>query len=350
MNGFITYQLIAILAMFVLSGTLNAQDISFEASVDRNTVALGEQFTLRLVLTNAGMSGGKNLKLPDLNNFHIMGGPNQSTSMQFINGVVTSSVSYTYTLQSKDVGKFAIGPASIEAGGKVYATNPVTIEVVKGSSRPQQQPPTAKSDVGANIGDNLFLRATVDKSHVIQGEQINLTFKLYTRVSVSNYTVSKNPAFTGFWGEDVETPKNVALSNETVDGRQYRVGIIKRVALFPTQSGTLEISPMEVQTTVQIQDARPSDPFDAFFRDPFGRNVNYAVKSNAIKIKVDPLPAGAPLGFRGAVGRFTMSTTVDKKTGKTNEPISLKVSLSGVGNIKLLESPQVELPADFEQY
>jgi len=200
------------------------------------------------------------------------------------------------------------------------------------------------------LGDNLFLRAAVDRAHVLQGEQINLVFKLYTRVSVANYGITKNPTMTGFWGEDTETPKNISLTNETVNGKSYRVGVIKRVALFPTQAGALEVGPMEVQTTVQMPYARSSDPFDAFFRDPFGRNATFTVSSEAIKIRVDPLPSGAPSDFKGAVGQFAMSTAVDKKTTRTNEPVSIKVTLSGTGNIKLLDGPAVELPTDFEQY
>jgi hypothetical protein len=155
---------------------------------------------------------------------------------------------------------------------------------------------------------------------------------------------------TGFWGEDVETPKNIQTNPETLNGKQFRVGIIKRTALFPTQPGELEIGPMEVQAAVQIQDRRSMDPFESFFRDPFGRQVNYVVKSDPIKIRVDPLPPDPPPDFKGAVGQFAMSTTVDKKTTRTNEPIDLKVTVSGTGNIKLIESPAVELPSDFEQY
>jgi hypothetical protein len=336
-------------ALLALATTAMGQGIGFQASVEPNPVGVGEQFTLTLVLNNAGMGGGKNLKLPDLGKFHIMAGPNQSTSMQMINGSVSSSVTYSYVLQPKEMGKFTIGAVTIEAGGAVYTTQPIALEVVKSSGKQKQQA-AVPNDATVQIGDNLFLRASVDKTHVMQGEQVNLVFKLYTRVSVINYAVDKNPALTGFWSEDVETPKNIALSNETVNGKQYRVGVIKKMALFPTQSGTLEISPMEVQATVQVQSGRSYDPFESFFRDPFGRNVNYAVKSEAVKIKVDPLPSGAPPDFKGAVGQFAMSTTVDKKTTRTNEPIDLKVTVSGTGNIKLLEPPAVELPADFEQY
>jgi hypothetical protein len=331
-----------------LCPTVLAQDASFEASVDKNPVALGDQFTLSFELGNAGMGGGKNMKLPDLGRFHIMSGPNQSSSMQFINGAVSSSVTYSYVLQPKEKGKFTIGAASIEVGGKEYSTRPIVVEVVKGTPRPQQQA-SQPDNVGAQIGDNLFLKATVDKNHVLQGEQINLTFKLFTRVSVSNYGVDKSPTMTGFWGEDIENPKNISLSNEVVNGKQYRVGVIRRMALFPTQSGTLEIAPMEVTTQVQVQ-TRSVDPFDAFFRDPFGRTVNYKVKSDPIRIKVDPLPPGAPASFKGAVGRFSMNTSVDKRTTKTNDPVTLKVTISGTGNIKVLEVPGLELPKDFEQY
>lgn len=342
-------QTMVVVFLLVLAASLSfGQDAAFDASVDKNPVGMGDQFTLSVTLRNSGMGGGKNLQLADLSKFHVMSGPNQSSSMQFINGAVSSSITYTYILQPKEIGKFTIGATSIEVGGNVYKTAPLTLEVVKAASRPKTQT-SAPADVTGQIGDNLFLKAMVDRTTVVQGEQINLTFKLYTRVSISNYAVDKNPAMTGFWSEDVENPKNIALSNEVVNGKQYRVGVIRRLALFPTQSGTLEISPMEVQTTVQIQ-SRSTDPFDAFFRDPFGQSVNHTVKSEAIRIKVQPLPPGAPPSFKGAVGRFTMTTAVDKKTTKTNDPVSLKVTISGTGNVKLLESPEVELPLDFEQY
>lgn len=336
----------AILAL--LLGVPAPGQTTFEAAVDRTQVGLGEQFTLSFTLSGGSLGGGKNLQLPDLSKFHILAGPNQSSSTQIINGSVSSSVTYSYVLQPKDLGKFVIGAASIDAGGATHRSQPVSMEVVKGTPRPKQQP--AAQDQTVQLGDNLFLRASVDRSHVIQGEQINLVYRLFTRVSVSNYQIAKNPAMNGFWSEDAEAAKNITLTNETVNGKSYRVGVIRRVALFPTQAGTLEIGPMEVQTTVQLPYARSNDPFDAFFRDPFGRSASYTLTSEAIKVKVDPLPPNAPPDFKGAVGQFAMSTAVDKKTTRTNEPVSIKVTLSGTGNIKLLEAPAVELPPDFEQY
>jgi HEPN domain-containing protein len=314
-------------------------------------VALGEQFTLSFTLENAGMGGGKNLQLPALEKFHIMAGPNQSTSMQFINGAMSSSVTYTYVLQPKEVGKFTIAAARIDVGGTTLQSQPLTVEIVKASARAQQ--PAAggtQEDLSRQIGDNLFLRAAVDRTRLLQGEQITVTFRLYTRVSVSSYGIAKNPTLTGFWGEEIENPKTPQLTTETINGKQYRVGVIRKMALFPTQSGGLEISPMEVQTVVQVQARRSADPFDAFFRDPFGQNVNYTVKSEPIRITVDPLPPDAPAGFAGAVGKFTMTVAVDRTTTKANEPVTITMKIAGTGNIKLLESPALELPPDFEQY
>jgi hypothetical protein len=336
-----------LLAMTALQSA--ADDVTFSASVDKNPVGLGDQVTLSLELKNAGAGGGKNLQLPDLGKFRIMAGPNQSSTMQFVNGVISSSITYSYVLQPTEMGNLTIGPATIEAGGNTYRSAPITLEVVKGSTHPQAKQPSGSPDVASQIGDNLFLKATVDRTRVLQGEQINLTFKLYTRISVVNYSVEKNPTMTGFWSEEVENPKNIELTTEVLNGKQYRVGVIRKLALFPTQSGTLEISPMEVQTTVQVQN-RSMDPFDSFFRDPFGRNVNYPVKSEPIKIRVEALPPGAPAGFKGAIGNFRMTAGVDRNNAKTNEPITLTVKISGTGNVKLLESPEVNVPTDFEQY
>ena len=343
---------LAVLAAVCVLGTAPAlaQNVSFEAQVDKNPVGVGEQFTLSLVLNNPGSGGGKNLRLPDLSAFQILSGPSQSTSMQIINSVVTSSVITTYILQAREAGKFTIGSASIEVGGNLLSTKAITMEVVRGQTQPSARSGGGAGQTTAASSDNIFLRAVVDKARVVQGEQVNVSFRLYTRIPVINYAVEKNPALTGFWSEDIETPKNITLSREVVNGKEYQVGTIRRMALFPTQAGSLEIAPMELQATIQDRSQRVLDPFDAFFRDPFGRNVNVRVASVPLKISVEALPGGAPAEFRGAVGQFAMSATADKRTTRTNEPVSFKITISGTGNIKLLESPQIEVPPDFERY
>lgn len=350
------------LIVFVLAGTLfsvpfsavgAAQSVSFTASVDRNRVAVGEGFEITFALN--GASAGKNFRAPTFANLQIVSGPNQSTNMQFINGVVSSSISYSYVAVAQTPGKLTIGPATIEYEGKPLATQPVVIEVTKAGSQPKQQgAQTTDADPGQQIGENLFLKVVIDKQRVFLGEQITATYKIYTRVSVVNYNLTRVPSLTGFWSEDLEVPKQVQLSTETVDGTQYRVGVLKKVALFPQRAGTLELDPMEVECVVQVQTRRRSnDLFDQFFQDPFGnvRNVNHKVKSEPVRITVSPLPAGnSSAQFRGAVGQFSLQAWLDKTETKTDEPVTMKVKISGTGNIKLLEAPAINVPPDIERY
>jgi hypothetical protein len=330
-----------------------AQDISFTASVDKNQLAVGEQFELTFTLN--GATGGKNFRAPSLNDFLTLSGPNSSTNMQFINGQMSSSVSYSYVLQPRSEGKFTIGQATIEAGGKQYQSQPITLVITKGTSKPKQQTRTnEEADIGQQIGDNLFLKAIVDKPKVYQGEQVTVTYKIYTRVNIANYNITKLPAYTGFWSEDLDVPKQIQLSNEVINGKQYRVGTVKKVALFPQRSGTLEVEPMELTCVVQVQTrSRSRDFFDQFFNDPFfgnTRNVNHPVGSDAVKLNVLPLPANAPLDFKGVVGKFSMEAWVDKRQTKTNEAVTLKIKITGRGNLKLIESPTIQFPSDIEHY
>jgi len=189
-----------------VASSARADEATFVAAVDKNPVSAGEQFTLSLTLTNAGVGGGKNLQLPDLSKFHIMAGPNQSSSMQFINGAVSSSVTYTYVLQPKEIGKVTVGPAAIEAGGTTYRTAPI---VLRGGER-QRAPPAAttggRQDVAAQIGDNLFSAGRSWTVPRCVRANRSTSPQLYTRVSVANYAINKNPTMTGFWGEEVENP------------------------------------------------------------------------------------------------------------------------------------------------
>jgi hypothetical protein len=177
---------------------------------------------------------------------------------------------------------------------------------------------------------------------------VNLTYRIYSQVRLVGLQQKRAPNYTGFWSEELEFPKEETA--EIVDGKRYRTQLLQKMALFPTQSGNLEINPLELVASLQVQAPRSQDPFDALFRDPFGRTVNATVKSDRITIRVDPLPPSAPAEFKGAVGQFAMSTSVDKKAVRTNEPVSIKVTISGTGNVKLLEAPATEFPTDFEQY
>jgi hypothetical protein len=337
--------------LFLFVSIVKAQ--SFVATVDNNKVAENDRLELRFTFEGKNLNALKNFNPPSLKEFRVLSGPNQSTSMQIINGVSSSSLTLSYILMPNTTGAFTIGSASIQYEDKTFTTNPIKVTIVKGSQKP-------KTDSGNEISNeeiakNLFIRATIDKNKVFLGEQVTVTYKLYTRLNIaSQMSVDKLPQYQGFWAEELETARNISFTREVIDGQQYSVGLLKRAALFPNQAGKLEVTPFELSIPIQVQKKKnPNNVWDDFFGDPFGRAeiVEYQAKSNLLKVDVLPLPEdNKPASFRGAVGRFDFSATLDKQKTKTNEPINLKFEISGTGNIKLLELPPFELPNGFEKY
>ena len=275
--------------------------------------------------------------------------------MQIINGAVSASGTYSYYLQARSTGKFTIGPGTISYDGKTFTTQPMEINVVRGQSN--QSSTSQGNGATKDIGDNLFILASADKQRVYMGEQVTVTYKLYTRLSIaSQLQVSKLPSYEGFWVEEINVPNTISFSTETYDGKQYKVGLLKKVALFPSQLGELSVTPMALEIPVQVQAKRrgAGDIFDQFFNDPFFNNVqtvNYTAKSNTVKLHVIPLPSqNVPKSFDGAVGDYSLSSQTNTTTVKTNEPLTLKINLSGKGNIQLLNMPEIELPTGFDKY
>jgi|DewCreStandDraft_4_1066084.scaffolds.fasta_scaffold32325_2 hypothetical protein len=339
-----------------------AEDIKFSASASSTTVGTGQQFSVTFSI-NTG--GGSNFKAPSFKGFSVLSGPNQSSSSstQIINGSFSQTVSYSYTyyLQAGNEGTYTIGPAYINVGGKTYESNPITIKVVKDNSASQN-----RSNQGNNQGQNqqtasfsdkdIFIRASISNASPYMGEQIIVTYKLYTSVGISQYSINKTPSNKGLWTEDLtkenERPKQY---KEYIDGKQYIVAEIKKVAMFPQESGNLTIEPLEVDVIAQIpiQRRRTNTIFD-FFDDPFGssvQNIKKTIKSNSSVIRVKPLPAaGKPDDFSGAVGNFTFSSNLSKNEVKANDAINLKITVSGRGNIKLIDKFDITFPTDFETY
>ena len=337
--------------IFLFAFHLQAQ--SFVATVDNNKVAENERFELRFTFEGKNLNALKNFNPPSLKEFRVLSGPNQSTSMQIINGVSSSSLTLSYILMPNTTGAYTIGSASIQYEEKTYTTDPIKVTIVKGSQKPKDD--SGKQISNEEIAKNLFIRATIDKSKVYLGEQVTVTYKLYTRLNIaSQMSVDKLPQYQGFWAEELETARNISFSREVIDGQQYNVGLLKRAALFPNQAGKLEVTPFELTIPIQVQKKKnPNNVWDDFFGDPFGRAeiVEYQAKSNTLKVEVMPLPENnKPESFKGAVGKFDFSATLDKQKTKTNEPINLKLDISGTGNIKLLELPPFELPNGFEKY
>jgi hypothetical protein len=340
-----------------------AEDIKFYASAP-NTVGSGQQFAVTFTV-NAAAS---NFKAPSFKGFSVLSGPNQSSSssMQIINGKMNQSVSYsfTYYLQAGNEGNYTVAPARITVEGKTYESESISIKVVKSSQgannqqQQQQQSQTQNNQSGGNgVSENdIFLRANVSNASPYLGEQIIVTYKLYTAVGIAQYSINKLSSNKGFWSEDLnkenDKPKQY---KENIKGKQYIVAEIRKVAFFPQESGKLDINPLEVDVIAQIQTQRrkTNSIFD-FFDDPFSssyQNVKKTIRSNNITINAKPLPsANKPEDFTGAVGTFTFRSEIDKNELKANEAVNLKFTISGRGNIKLIDKLNVNFPTDFETY
>jgi BatD DUF11 like domain len=345
--------------LLLISAYANLSPQSLTASVASSKVGVGDQFEVSFTFNGPDVNNVKGFTSPEFANFMILSGPNQSTAMQIINGAVSGSITYSYYLQPRSIGTFNIGSASVTYKGAAYKSQPIKIEVVKGSAPPptaKNQPGTTPEAQNSEIAKNLFIRVFADKQKVYQGEQVTVTYKLYTRLNIaSQMQVSKLPQYQGFWAEELETPNTINFAVENFEGRQYRVGILKKAALFPSQSGELTVSPMELKVPVQIQHKRKAGNtiFDDFFNDPFFGNaetVQYMAKSNTVKVNVMPLPENKPESFKGAVGQFTLTSELNKNSTKTNEPLSLKLNITGTGNVTLLTVPEINLPSGMEKY
>jgi hypothetical protein len=320
-----------------------------------DAVAVGEQFRLSFTLNESG----SNLTLPDLSNFDVLMGPStsQSSSIQMINGKTTqtSSFSYIFILRAKKEGKFTIRPASINVGGKTYESNELAIQVVKGqpqASGGQQQGAQQEQSTNANASiskDNLFVRIIVDKTNVSKGEQLIATIKLYINqnVPLNGFDEVKMPSFEGFWTKDIDVPTQVSFDREVYNGKIYQVGVLKKTILFPQQTGPIRIDPFEITCQVRQRVKQQQGFFDDFF-DNY-RIVKAKVVSDPVTINVKDL-ANSPANFSGAVGNFNLDASLDKSITKSNEAVTLKLTINGSGNISLIKAPKIELPQDFEAY
>lgn len=316
-------------------------------------VEAGEQFRLGFTLNGRGTD----LQLPDLSNFDVLMGPStsQSSSIQIINGKTTqtSSFSYIFILRAKKEGNFTIRPASIKVDGKTYESNTLNIQVVKGQPKQagsQQNNQPQEETPAANISkDNLFVRIVVDKTNVSKGEQIISTVKLYIsqNVPLNGFDEVKLPTYEGFWTKDIEVPTQVNFTREVYNGKIYQVGVLKKTILFPQQTGAIRINPFEITCVVRQRVRQQQSFFDDFF-DNY-RMVKAKVVSEPVTINVKDLP-NQPAGFSGAVGKFNISSSIDKTAVKSNEAVTLKITVNGSGNLTLINPPKLELPQDFEAY
>lgn len=344
-----------ILAFVTLAA--QAEQTRFEMSAP-SAVEMGQQFRLTFTLNDRG----SNLQLPpNLNsNFDILMGPStgQSTSIRTVNGRTTTEVtySYTYILRAKSEGTFEIRPASIKIDGKVMESNSLKIQVVKAQSQPQQQRQPQSGGSSSNQGsqsvdlggDNLFLRMEMSKQNVFRGEQIIATVKLYAdpNIPISGFEEVNLPTYEGFFTQDIEIPKQINFTREVYDNRIYQVGILKKTVLFPQQNGTLVVDPFSMTLLVQ-QRVRPRSFFDDFFSGI--QTVRTTITSKQARVNVKDLPP-SPANFYGGVGNFSVSSEMSSEDVTTNDAVTLKVTINGTGNLRLIRNPELQLPTDFEVY
>ncbi|RMH62353.1 MAG: protein BatD [Calditrichaeota bacterium] len=326
---------------------LSAADIRLSAYVSDNSVRLDQRFEYTVKLTGS-RAGLPDVQFPDLKDFYVLSGPNQSTSMQWINGDMTASKSYSFILKPRKKGRLTIGPAQVKVDGTILKSDPLTI-TVSDAAAPSKNKNTEDAAVS---GKNVFLKVIPSKTEAYVGEMILVSYKLYFKINVETYEVQHLPAFTGFWTEDFELPRQPVIQNEVVNGLNYNVVTLKKTALFPTRSGKIKLEPMEitVQALMPSRRRRSRSIFDSFFDAP-GRRIQVPVASRSLQFNILPLPdEDKPADFNGAVGHFRMKTTLDKKTVAVNDAVTLKIQLAGQGNIKLLNVPEPVIPPDIERY
>lgn len=340
------YTILVVLIFFDVSIAQN--EIEMEASVSRSDLSLKERFTYKLEIR-----GERQLNLPDVevsefNDFYIVGGPSQSTNFSYFNGEISSSATYTWVLEPKKNGSFKIEAATLRYRGMTYKSESISINV--SSSRGRKNPITAQGlNQKGGKKKSTFLVASIDKDKVYKGEQVTVTYRIYTRVRLVNFNTPSPPEAIGFWVEEIPQPAKPLVEEEIIDGVRYSTAVVGRFALFPTRSGKLELAELPLDFKERVKRRRSNSIFDDFFDDPFGRFVNKRVLSNSLKINVLPLPEkGKPEDFSGAVGDFKITAEIVESEAEVNDAITLRVKISGAGNIKSTRAPVIEFPDGVE--
>lgn len=344
--------------MFLLLAGLQSvagNEVNFVAAAP-DVVVSGDQFRLTFTVNTQKV---KDFRAPSIKGFEVLMGPSRSSqnSTQIINGKVSSSssITYTYILMAGKEGTYNIPAASIVADGETKISNSLQIKVLPAddASASSAQGGSASSSrsqaVGSKITDkDLFITASASKTKVYEQEAILLTYKVYTVVDLRQL-LGDMPDLKGFHTQEVELPAQKTFTLEHYNGRNYNTTVWWQYVLFPQQSGTMEIPSITFEGVV-AQRINSGDPFDAFFNG--GTNyveIKKKIVTPKLKINVAALPS-KPADFSGAVGTFTMASSINSKSVKTNDAVTIKLTVTGTGNMKLIGTPEVKFPQDFEVY
>ena len=349
----IIFLLFTILAAWQVKAADKVRFVAEAADV----VVSGDQ--VRLVFT-VNSQDIKDFRAPSIKGFDVLMGPSRSqqSSIQIINGKRTSSSStaFTYILLAGSPGTYTIPAASVEVNGEKVFSNAISIKVLpqdqnsgnsgnnRGGSASSSRSQAAGSRISAN---DLFITATASKTTVHEQEAILLTYKVYTVVNLRQL-YGKMPDLKGFHTQEVELPQQKTFTLEHYKGRNYNTTVWSQYVLFPQQTGKLEIPSITFDGVV-AQQTVSDDPFDAFFNGGGYVEVKKKITTPKVVINVQPLPA-KPAGFSGAVGEFKLASSINATDVKTNDAVTIKLTLSGTGNMKLIGTPEVKFPQDFEIY
>lgn len=351
--------------------SVQSQEISVTSEVNRTLVAVDEILFLTVTVSGSDIGDVPEPVLPAMQPFIVIGSTSaSSSSFNLVNGKLTSSrsVRFIYQLKPRGTGTFVIDAAEVTLDGVTYETEPIRIEVTSGATQTGPSGGSTSTAAGPStaanpsqdaagtpdLADTVYIRTTLDKQRAYLGEQVTVTYTLYTRLGLSNARYDVVPSYTGFWMEELVSAHHLDFQEEIIGGRRYAVAKLREIALFPTVTGALKLDPLSMICDVQAERSRRSlfdrflsDPFDTFFSST--RQIRVA--SDGQTVKVLPLPVEArPDGFRNAVGDFSLRAMVDHATTEVNQPVTLTIELTGEGNLKTVEDPELPPLGDFKEY
>ncbi len=333
-----------------------------------NIVELSERFNLVFIVE--GEQAPSDFQWAGSNDVTVVWGPQKGTSrsVQIINGKTTrsSQTSYTYILQAKKTGSLTLPAAVAKVKGEEIRSQAITIQVVddgsssaaaasgsgasQGSTQQQQNSQSQSQTAASNNAGDIFMRLSLSRTSVVVGEPITATLKIYHRTNLVGFENARFPTFNGFWSQEVEAPANIEFQREQVNGTMYNSAVLRRWVIIPQKAGEQSIDAAEVVCLVNVQQRRTTGSiFDDFFGSDYV-TTRQRVSTKAATIRVSALPAGAPASFGGGVGEFQVQARLSKDSLKTHDAASLIVTVSGKGNVALLDAPKINFPPDFEAY
>lgn len=326
--------------------TFADEKVSFTTSAPE-AVAVGDQFRLSYTVTTQKV---RDFRAPSIKGFDVLMGPSRSTQVTQVNNDVSASITFTYILMAKEEGEFTIPGAVIVADGNEMISNSVKVKVLPADQQQANQGSSNGQRANGSIANNdLFITATANKVNVYEQEALLLTYKIYTAVNLRGFDNVKLPDFKGFHSQEVELPNDRRWGLEHYKGRNYQTTVYRQFVLFPQQSGNLTIEQARFDASIAVE-KQVSDPFEAFFNGGGMIEVKKTLMTPKLTIKVSELPAGKPENFSGGVGEFTISSSINTTELKANEAVTIKLVVSGTGNLKLVSAPEVKFPEDFEIY